>query len=257
MFKDQESSNPADQRQGGREQSNSGRNYPQSTFTEEQSDALRELLLAELRDIYWAEQALVDAIPKMAEKASSEELKQALTNHLNETRQHVARLEKVFEALGEEAEAEECEAMAGLIEEAEDLVSEMPQDMVRDAAIIASAQKIEHYEIATYGTLCAFAEILGETDVVQHLEETLEEEKSADQTLTDIALSHVNPEAAGKRQSGRRENTGTHREQGHDNPRGMKKEAGQSMDQDMLEEDDTDADQDVQRDEPINPKTSQ
>jgi ferritin-like metal-binding protein YciE len=201
MFKDQETSkNPADQRQGGRQETNSGRENQQSAFNEAQSGALRELLLAELRDIYWAEQALLDAIPEMAEKASAEELKEALTNHLNETRNHVSRLEKVFESLGEEAEAEECEAMAGLIEEAEQLVGEMPQDVVRDAAIIAAAQKIEHYEIATYGTLVAFAEILGETDAASHLQETLEEEKNADSTLTEIAMSHVNPEAAGGRQ---------------------------------------------------------
>jgi len=157
---------------------------------------LHDLFENELKDIYWAEKALVKALPKMIKKASSEELVEALEKHLEETEQQVVRLEEVFAAIGVKAEAKKCEAMVGLISEAEDVMKETEPGVVCDAGIIASAQKVEHYEIATYGTLCAFAKTLGEDDALELLEETLNEEKEADVTLTQIAESSINVEAA-------------------------------------------------------------
>ncbi len=157
---------------------------------------LRELFLTELKDIYWAEKALVMALPKMAKKATNSELVAAIDDHLAVTETHVERLEQVFSEIGETATSKKCEAMAGLIEEAEEIMKEQKDDVVRDAAIIAAAQKVEHYEIASYGTLVAFAEILGESSSAKLLEQTLNEEKEADKTLTEIATSSVNSEAA-------------------------------------------------------------
>jgi ferritin-like metal-binding protein YciE len=159
------------------------------------SSAFRELFVEELKDIYWAEKALVKALPKVASKVSNEELKEALENHLSETEEQVARLEQVFEVLGEKAEGKKCEAMQGLIKESEEVISDTEEGPVRDAGIILAAQKIEHYEIATYGTLCTFAKILGENEASALLEDTLNEEKTADETLSQIAESVVNMEA--------------------------------------------------------------
>lgn len=158
----------------------------------------RELFLNELKDIYWAEKALTKAIPKMVKKATNEELIAALEDHLAVTETHVDRLEQVFETIGEKATAKKCEAMEGLIAEAEEIMKETEDEMVRDAGIISAAQKVEHYEIASYGTLIAFANTLGESDAAALLEETLNEEKEADQTLTEIAESSINIEAAGE-----------------------------------------------------------
>jgi ferritin-like metal-binding protein YciE len=157
---------------------------------------LRQLLEDQLKDAYWAEKAITKAMPEVVEKVSSQELIDALTEHLDETIQQVSRLENVFEIIGVKAEAEKCEAMEGLIEEAEDIMDELDEGPVRDAGIIAAAQKIEHYEIATYGTLKSFANLLGEYEAASLLEETLEEEKSTDKRLTDLAESIVNLEAA-------------------------------------------------------------
>ncbi|MGE5421047.1 MAG: ferritin-like domain-containing protein [Chloroflexota bacterium] len=157
---------------------------------------LRELLEDQLKDAYWAEKAITRAMPDIVEKVNSQELVDALTEHIEETMQQVTRLENVFEILDLRAEAEKCEAMEGLIEEAEDIIDELEEGPVRDAGIIAAAQKIEHYEIATYGTLRAFANILGEYEAASLLEETLEQEKEADQKLTDLAESIINIEAA-------------------------------------------------------------
>ncbi|MDF3027257.1 MAG: hypothetical protein K0S23_1564 [Fluviicola sp.] len=157
---------------------------------------LRELFLDELKDIYWAEKALVKALPKMAKKATSSELVAAIEDHLSVTETHVERLEQVFDTLGEKAAAKKCEAMDGLITEAEDLMKEIEDGVVRDAAIISAAQKVEHYEIASYGTLVAFANTLGESEAAELLEETLDEEKEADQLLTEIAMSSINLDAA-------------------------------------------------------------
>jgi len=162
---------------------------------------LGKLFEDELKDIYWAEQALTKAIPKMIEKATSQELIDALETHLNETEEHVKRAEQVFGIIGSKATAKKCEAMAGLIKEAEELMEDADEGVMRDAAIISAGQKIEHYEIASYGTLRAFAETLGLTDAVSILEETLEEEKNADETLTEVAVTAVNLEAAAEAES--------------------------------------------------------
>ena len=134
----------------------------------------------------------------MIEKASSDELIEALQNHLSETEEQVARVENVFSLLGKEPEAKKCEAMAGLIKEAEQLMEESDEGVMRDAAIISAAQKVEHYEIASYGTLSTFAATLGLTEISDLLEATLEEEKTADETLTEVAETAVNIEAAGE-----------------------------------------------------------
>lgn len=140
-----------------------------------------------LKDIYWAEKALTKALPKMAKKATSEDLKEAIENHLEETEGHVQKVEEVFEAIGKKAVAKKCEAMAGLIKEGEEIVEETEEGAMRDAGIIAAAQKVEHYEIASYGTLRTYAQILGQDEAVALLEEILEQEKNADQTLTGVA----------------------------------------------------------------------
>lgn len=157
---------------------------------------LHKLFEEELKDIYWAEKALTKAIPKMVKKATSDELIEALENHLEETEGHVQRCEQVFEMLGKTAQAKKCEAMDGLITEAEDIMDESDEGVMRDAGIISAAQKVEHYEIATYGTLCTFAKTLGLNDIADLLEETLNEEKNADETLTSVAESAINVKAA-------------------------------------------------------------
>lgn len=159
-------------------------------------EGLRQLLEDQLKDIYWAEKAITKSMPEMVEKVSSQELIDELSEHMETTIQQVSRLENVFEILGLKAEAEKCEAMEGLIEEAEDITDELEEGPVRDAGIIAAAQKIEHYEIASYGTVRSFANLLGEFEAASLLEETLEEEKEADQRLTDLAESIINIEAA-------------------------------------------------------------
>jgi len=161
-----------------------------------QSSQLMQLFEDELKDIYWAENALTKAIPKMIQKATSEELVDALTSHLAETKKHVTYVEKVFEAIGKKAEAVKCEAMAGLTKEAEEIMEECEEGAMRDAGIISAAQKIEHYEIATYGTLRQFAETLGLNKAVEILLTILDEEKAADVKLTEIAVSAINIEAA-------------------------------------------------------------
>lgn len=153
---------------------------------------LTELFEDMLKDIYWAEKALTKALPKMAKNATSEELVTALTDHLEVTKQQVTRLEEVFETIGKKAQAKKCEAMAGLIKESEDIMESTEEGVVRDAGIIAAGQKVEHYEIATYGTLCSFAKTLGQDDVAELLQQTLDEEKEADELLTTVAESAVN-----------------------------------------------------------------
>jgi ferritin-like metal-binding protein YciE len=157
--------------------------------------SVNDLELEELRDIYHAEKQLVRALPKMAKKAKSDKLRQAFELHLEQTRGHVDRLEQVFEKLDTRPRAKRCEAMEGLIEEAEELMEEVSAPEVLDAALIAAAQKVEHYEIASYGTLHALAEELGQNEVANLLEQTLNEEKEADEKLNQIALSDVNKAA--------------------------------------------------------------
>jgi ferritin-like metal-binding protein YciE len=160
------------------------------------SSQLMQLFEDELKDIYWAEKALLGAIPKMIKNATSEELIAALTSHLVETENQILRLEDVFVSLDKKPEAVKCEAMAGLIKEAGEIMEECEKGAMRDAGIISAAQKVEHYEIATYGTLRQFAKTLGLTKAVQLLEETLAEEKEADVKLTEVAVAAINIEAA-------------------------------------------------------------
>ncbi len=157
---------------------------------------LMKLLEEGLKDLYWAEKALTKAIPKMIKNATSEDLVEALNNHLEETREQAIRLEQVFEILGKKAVGKKCDAMEGLIKEAEGIIEESEPGAMLDAGIIAAAQKVEHYEIASYGTLRQFAETLCLTDVEELLKQTLEEEKGADVKLTEVAVTAINLEAA-------------------------------------------------------------
>ena len=157
---------------------------------------LRDFFEDGLKDIYWAEKALTKALPKLAKNATASKLIHAFESHLKETEEHVTRLEKIFESLGLKAVAKKCDAMAGLLEEAEGIIEETKVGDVRDAAMISAAQKVEHYEIATYGTLRVYAVTLGETKAALLLAKTLEEEKNADVKLTEIAVSHINVDAA-------------------------------------------------------------
>jgi ferritin-like metal-binding protein YciE len=159
------------------------------------AQGLRDLFEDELKDIYWAEKALTKALPKMAKNATSEELVSAINDHLEVTKGHVQRLEESFKILGKAARAKKCEAMEGLVKEAEGIMEDTEEGVVRNAGIISAAQKVEHYEIASYGTLCAFAKTLGENEVASLLQQTLDEEKEADQALTQIAESSINVEA--------------------------------------------------------------
>lgn len=159
------------------------------------AQGLRELFVEELKDIYWAEKALTKAIPKMIKNASSEELIEALTGHLDETLEQVTRLEEVFSLLDEKPQAKKCDAMEGLMKEADEIMQNTEKGMVRDAGIILAGQKVEHYEIATYGTLCSFAKTMGEEEVASLLQETLNEEKTADEKLSEIAEAFINAEA--------------------------------------------------------------
>lgn len=156
-----------------------------------------EFFVDELKDIYWAEKHLVKALPKMQKAATSPELAAAFEKHTLETQEHIARLEQVFELLGEKAAAKKCDAMAGLLEEADSVISDTDKGtMVRDAGLIISAQKVEHYEIAAYGTLRTFASNMGHTDVQDLLQQTLDNEKETDVALTEVAEGFVNEAAS-------------------------------------------------------------
>lgn len=176
--------------------SDSSKQKGMSTDQKMRSSQLMQLFEDQLKDIYWAEKALTKAIPKMIKNATSEELVEALTSHLAETEEQVSRVEQMFELLGKKAVAVKCEAMTGLIKEAEKMMEECEEGAMCDAGIIFAGQKIEHYEIASYGTLRQFAETLGLTEVATLLETTLDEEKAADKKLTEVAVSAVNVEAA-------------------------------------------------------------
>jgi ferritin-like metal-binding protein YciE len=168
-----------------------------ATRTPKEKNALKELFIDELKDIYWAEQHLVKALPKMAKGATSDELKQAINDHLEQTKNHVSRLESAFESISEKAKAVKCEAMSGLLKEAEELLEETDKGTeVRDVAIISASQKVEHYEIASYGTLKTLAGVLGFTEAQKLLDDTLQEEKAADSLLTQVAENYVNEAAA-------------------------------------------------------------
>jgi len=165
-------------------------------------EALKKLLQDELEDLYDAEQQLVKALPKMAEASSSPELQRALKQHLTVTQNQVTRLEQVFEALGEKAKRKPCKGMAGIVAEGNEMLEEDLDESTLDAAIISAAQKVEHYEIASYGTVRTLAQTLGNNEAAELLEETLEEEKEADTLLTQIAESSINSEAASEEAEG-------------------------------------------------------
>ena len=157
---------------------------------------LKALFHHTLKDTYFAENAILKALPQMAEAAQSEELRGAFAVHLEETRNQVKRLEQVFRMLGEKPEGVECKAIQGIIEEGQEVMREFQGGEALDAGLIASAQAVEHYEIARYGTLIAWAKQLGREDCARVLQQTLDEEKATDQKLTAIAESKINPKAA-------------------------------------------------------------
>lgn len=156
---------------------------------------LDALLVDMLKDLYSAESQLVKALPKMAKAAQAEDLKNAFTAHLEETRGQVARLDTIFEQLEVSPRGKKCKAMEGLIEEGKELIEEDAEPSVKDAGLIGAAQKVEHYEIAGYGTARTIAELLGHNDIAKLLQETLDEEGMADKKLTDLAESVINVEA--------------------------------------------------------------
>jgi ferritin-like metal-binding protein YciE len=158
------------------------------------ANSLRDLFVEQLQDLYNAEQQLVKALPKMAKAATSDDLRSAFEEHLEKTKGHVQRLEDIFEQLGERAKGQKCKGMEGLVKEGSEVIGEDMDDDVKDAALIAAAQRVEHYEIAGYGTVRTFATLLQEDAAADLLEETLDEEKEADETLTGIA-EHINLEA--------------------------------------------------------------
>lgn len=164
-----------------------------STQMKDDRTMLTELFLDELKDIYWAEKHLTKALPKMQKAASSEELSSAFDDHLSVTEEQISRLEEVFEILDIPARGKKCEAMDGLVREGQQVMEELPKGTsVRDAGLIISAQKIEHYEIAAYGSLVQLAKTIGRQDVAELLQQTLDEEKEADQLLTELAESGIN-----------------------------------------------------------------
>ncbi|KOS05086.1 hypothetical protein AM493_02830 [Flavobacterium akiainvivens] len=160
------------------------------------AEGLKELFIDCLKDIYWAEKALSKALPKMAKNATNTNLIEGLENHLSETEEQITRLEQAFEKIGKKAVGKKCEAMDGLLKEGQDIMESTEPGPVRDAGIIAACQKVEHYEIATYGTIVAFAKTLGLDEIASLLHITLEEEKAADIQLTEAAYNTINFDAA-------------------------------------------------------------
>jgi ferritin-like metal-binding protein YciE len=158
-------------------------------------DTLQKLYTDELRDLYNAETQLLKALPKMAKAASSDDLKDAFEKHLEQTKGHVERLEQVFEALGEKPKGKTCRAMKGLIEEGSEILKEDGEDSIVDAGIIVAAQKVEHYEIAGYGSVRTFAHLLGQNKAAELLQATLDEESETNELLNRLAESIINPEA--------------------------------------------------------------
>ena len=157
--------------------------------------SLEDLLHHELQDLYSAETQLLKALPKMAKAAENEDLRAAFEEHLEQTQTHVDRLDEIAEILGKKLTGHTCKAMKGLVEEGADLIAEDAEPSVKDAGLIGAAQRVEHYEIAGYGTARTLAEQLGKDDIAEILEETLDEEKETDERLTELAESHINAEA--------------------------------------------------------------
>jgi len=161
---------------------------------------LQDLLKEDLKDVLHAENQILKALPKMIKAASNEDLQEAMEQHLEETKEHVNRVEQVMEMLGMTIKGKPCKAMQGIIEEGKEVMSEDADEDVMDAALIGAAQKVEHYEIATYGTLCTYAELLGLKDAKRLLGQNLEEEKKTDQKLSELAEAVINLEAADQEQ---------------------------------------------------------
>lgn len=178
-------------------QGNKSASKSDSKVSPENQSALLELFVDGIKDIYWAEKHLTKALSKMQKAATSEELQEAFEAHLEQTKEHVTRLEEVFELLEEKAQGKKCEAMEGLVSEGESIIEDTDAGTAtRDVGLILAAQKVEHYEIATYGGLAQLAKTLGRDDIAQILEITLAEEKETDELLTDIAESGINYEAS-------------------------------------------------------------
>jgi ferritin-like metal-binding protein YciE len=177
-----------------------GKSFPQAEHSNlkltMKLDSLETLYVEELRDIYNAENQLLKALPKMAKAASAEELKQAFEDHLEQTEEHVARLDEIFGKLDKKPSGKTCHAMKGLIEEGSEIIKHDGENVVLDAGLIAAAQKVEHYEMASYGTVRTWAEMLGEDDAADLLQQTLDEEGETDKRLTELAEELVNVEAA-------------------------------------------------------------
>jgi ferritin-like metal-binding protein YciE len=166
-------------------------------FTSTELNSFQDLFVDQIKDLYDAENRLTEALPKMADAATSTQLKQAFRNHLTETQGHVSRLEQIFREVNLEPKRETCEAMKGLVSEGEEMIKAKGDPDIKDAALIAAAQRVEHYEISGYGTARAFARRLGLTQAASLLQQTLQEEKAADEKLNSIAESSVNPQASG------------------------------------------------------------
>ena len=182
---------PAKQSSNGMQEGRS-----QRSLSSQDTGSLEKFFLDGLKDIYWAEKALTKALPKMQKAATTQELKSAFVNHLAQTKEQIVRLESVFEILGKKAQAKKCDAMEGLVKESEGIIEETEAGTItRDVALIMAAQKVEHYEIATYGGLAQLAKTLGREDVKELLGQTLQEEKDTDMLLTEIAESHINEDA--------------------------------------------------------------
>jgi ferritin-like metal-binding protein YciE len=158
-------------------------------------ESLKDLYLEQLKDLYSAETQIVDALPRMAEAANSADLRKAFNDHLRQTEEHVRRLERIFQDLQESPKGHTCEGMKGLLKEGSEMVKMKGEPSVLDAGLIAAAQRVEHYEMAGYGTVRTYAEMLGKDDHVTLLERTLQEEEQADEMLTELAESHINQEA--------------------------------------------------------------
>jgi ferritin-like metal-binding protein YciE len=177
-------------------------------------NSLRELYIEQLKDLYDAEHQIIKALPKMIDAAQAEELKDALNEHLDVTKEQANRLEQIFKNLGEKAKAEKCKGMQGILQEGNDLVGEIEDENVRDAAIIASAQRVEHYEMAGYGTARTYAGLLDQPEAKDLLQQTLEEEEEADQVLTNLA-GDINADAMGEKTEKEEEEKTTRSTRGH------------------------------------------
>jgi ferritin-like metal-binding protein YciE len=194
---------------------------------------LHEMLVDELKDLYHAEKQLTKALPKMAKAAENEDLREAFEMHLEETEEQITRLEEVFASLGEKVKAKPCPGMAGIIQEGSETMQEDAEGAVMDAAIIAAAQRAEHYEIGAYGTCIEWARLMGHHQAVSLLEQTLEEEKAADKKLTMLAESEINPAAMAQGQSdegeeGEEEMSGSSRGRGNSRASGRGTQSGRS-----------------------------